>query len=261
MSSGSSWESLLRATHPCDHVVQLYTDEAFLVRAVTHFLGSGLAQGEGGVLVATPDHVTAITERLAATIDLPAALAREQLVFLDAETCLAGLMVNGLPDRAAFLALAHGVLDRVQAAGHATVRLFGEMVNLLWERNLPATIQLEALWGEVLAERRVSLLCSYRLDNFDHHVHRGLLHRISRSHSHLVPVEDYARLDAAVDRAYRDVFGDRSDTTRLRELLVAQPSACVAMPPAQAALVALRDVRADIADDVLTRARHYYTTA
>jgi hypothetical protein len=30
------------------------------------------------------------------------------------------------------------------------------------------------------------------------------------------------------------------------------------MPAAQAALVALRDVRADIADDVLARARVYY---
>jgi hypothetical protein len=258
MSSGSSWESLLRTPRPCDHVVQLYKDQAFLVRAVTHFIGSGLALGEAGVLVATPAHVTAVTERLAATLDVPAALARDQLVMLDAETCLASLMVDGLPDRATFLALARGVLDRVHAAGHAKVRLFGEMVNLLLESNLPATMQLEALWAEVLAEQQVSLLCAYRLDNFDHHVHRGLLHRISRSHSHLVPVEDYERLDAAVDRAYRDVFGDRPDTERLRQLLASQPSAAAEMPAAQAALVALRDVRADIADDVLTRARHYY---
>ena len=260
MSSVSSWESVLRAPRPCDHVVQLYNDEAFLLRAVTHFLGTGLAQGEGGVLVATPSHVKAVTEHLAATIDVPAALARDQLVLLDAETCLAGFMVDGRPDRSAFFTLAHGVLDRVERAGHPRVRLFGEMVNLLWERNLPATVQLEALWSEVLAERHVSLLCAYQIDNFDPQVHRGLLHRITRSHSHLVPVEDYERLDAAVDRAYRDVFGDRPDTARLRELLAGQPSAAATMPPAQAALVALRDVRADIADDVLTRARHYYTT-
>ena len=260
MASGSSWESLLRAPRPCDHVVQLYKDEAFLVRAVTHFLASGLGQGEAGVLVATPDHVTAITVRLGASIDVAAALARDQLVLLDAETCLAGLMVDGRPDRSAFLGLAHGVLDRVEAAGHRKVRLFGEMVNLLWETNLPATVQLEALWSELLTERHVSLLCAYQLDNFDPHVHRGLLHRITRGHSHLVPVEDYEALDAAVDRAYRDVFGDRPDTVRLRELLASQPSAAAAMPAAQAALVALRDVRADIADDVLARASHYYTS-
>lgn len=71
-------------------------------------------------------------------------------------------------------------------------------------------------------------------------------------------VEDDERLDAAVDRAYRDVVGDRADTATLRRLLVSQPSAAAAMPPAHAALVALRDVRGDIADAVLTRARAYY---
>jgi hypothetical protein len=221
-------------------------------------MGAGLATGEAGVLIATPDHVAAVIERLAMTVDVPRARARDQLVLLDAETCLGRFMVDGVPDREAFFALANGVLDRVQAAGHARVRLFGEMVNLLWQDNLPATVKLEALWSEVLAERQVCLLCAYRLDNFDHHVHRGLLHRISRSHSHLVPVEDYERLDTAVDRAYRDVFGDRADTATLRQLLVSQPSAAAAMPPAQAALVALRDVRGDIADAVLSRARDYY---
>jgi hypothetical protein len=239
--------------------VQLYTDEGFLVRAVTHYLSAGLGNGEAAVLVATPGHVTAVREHLGATLDVAAAEAGDQLVVLDAATCLARFMVDGRPDRAAFLALVHGVLDRVQAAGRGKVRLFGEMVNLLVDRNLPATLELEALWDEVLAERQVCLLCAYRLDNFDQRLHRGLLHRISRSHSHLVPVEDYARLDAAVDLAYRDVFGDNPDTATLRRLLVAQPSAArAAMPPAQAALVALRDVRADIAEDVLARARVYY---
>lgn len=258
MAAAPSWQALLRAPQPCDHIVQLYTDERFLVRAVTHFMSAGLATGEAGVLIATPDHVAAVTEQLAATADVARARARDQLVLLDAETCLERFMVDGMPDREAFFALATGVLDRVQAAGHAKVRLFGEMVNMLWQDNLPATVKLEALWSEILAERQVCLLCAYRLDNFDHHVHRGLLPRISRSHSHLVPVEDYERLDAAVDRAYRDVFGDGADTDTLRQLLVAQPSAAASMPPAQAALVALRDVRGDIADAVLARAREYY---
>jgi hypothetical protein len=259
MASPESWRSLLRSPQPRDHVVQLYTDEGFLIRAVTHYLSAGLVDGEAAVLVATPGHVTAVCESLGTTLDVAAAQARDQLVLLDAETCLARFLVDGHPDRAAFLALAHGVLDRAQAAGHGKVRVFGEMVNLLWEHDLPAALALETLWSEVLDERPVCLLCAYRLDNFDRHAHRGPLHRIGRRHSHLVPVEDYERLDAAVDRAYRDVFGEGADTATLRQLLVAQPSAArAAMPRAQAALVALRDVRADIADDVLARTRVYY---
>lgn len=257
--AAESWESLLRAPNTRDHVVQLYTDDDFLLRAVTLFIASGLAQGEAGLLVATPEHRQGITERLAATIDVSAALARDQLVMLDADTCLARFMADGVPDRATFFQMAHGMLDRVQAAGHPTVRVCGEMVNLLCGTNPAAAAELEALWGELLEERPASLLCAYRIDNFDHHAHRGLLHRLGRSHSHLVPVEDYARLEAAVERAYRDVFGYRPDTDRLRELMATQPSALAAMPPAEAALLALRDIRSDIADDVLSRTRYYYT--
>jgi hypothetical protein len=41
--------------------------------------------------------------------------------------------------------------------------------------------------------------------------------------------------------------------------MATQPSALAAMPPAEAALLALRDIRSDIADDVLSRTRYYYT--
>lgn len=43
MSVAPSWEGLLRTPHPCDHLVQLYTDDAFLTRAVAVFVGLGTA--------------------------------------------------------------------------------------------------------------------------------------------------------------------------------------------------------------------------
>lgn len=259
MSTTPGWQSLLRSPQPCDHIVQLYTDEGFLARAVTQFIGAGLLAGEAAVIIATPSHVRAFDARLAATVDVAAARARDQLIVLDAEASLAGLLVDGRPDRERFLGWVNGILDRAQVAGHGRVRLFGEMVNLLCDRDPEATAQVESLWNEVLAARGVSLLCAYRLDNFDRHVHRGLLPQISRSHSHLVPVEHYARLESAVDRAYREVFGAEGDTTSLRELLVGQGAPTPVTPPAEAALIALRGLRTDIADAVLERARHYYT--
>jgi len=77
--------------------------------------------------------------------------------------------------------------------------------------------------------------------------------------SHLVPVEHYQRLESAVDRAFREVFGAEGDTAALRDLLVAGVPPTPAMPPAEAALIALRGLRTDIADAVLERARHYYS--
>jgi len=132
------------------------------------------------------------------------------------------------------------------------------MVDLLWDHNLPATVALETLWNEVLADRRVSLLCAYRIDNFDGEVHRGALDQLTHTHSHVIPVEDYERLEAAVSRAYEDVFGTLGDPGLLREQLATEHHSPAAMPAAQAALVALRQLSPDIADLVLARARQHY---
>lgn len=152
MNATPSREAQLRTPHPCDHLIQLYTDEAFLGRAVARFVGRGLAEGEAAVVIATPAHVDAFTARLAAGgLDVPEIVDRGQLVVLDAEGCLAKFMVDGMPDRAAFFVLVRGVLDGVRAVGYTSIRVFGEMVNLLWDHNLEATVRLEELWNEVLA--------------------------------------------------------------------------------------------------------------
>jgi len=262
IDSQQPWQSLLRTPQPCDHVIQLYTDDDFFARAVAEFLETGFAGGAGAVVVATAPHATAIATRLvAAGFDVAAARERGQLVVADAHGTLAQFMVDGMPDRARFFAAITPVLERVRAAGYREIRAFGEMVDLLWDHNLPATIALETLWNEVLADRRVSLLCAYRIDNFDRDVHRGALHQLTHTHSHVIPVEDYDRLEAAVSRAYEDVFGTLGDPGLRREQLVAEHRSPAAMPAAQAALVALRGLSPDIADVVLARARQHYDAA
>jgi hypothetical protein len=261
MEGPQPWHALYRAPAPRDHVVQLYTDEAFLTRAVGEFAGAGLAQGEGAVLIATPPHLDAFTRALGARLDVDAACARTQLVVLDAQVCLDRFMRGGRPDAEKFFAVIGGVLDRVGAAGYPRVRLFGEMVDLLWNLDLPATLRLEELWSQVLAARGLSLLCAYRIDNFDRRAHRDVLHAISGCHSHLVPVEDYARLERAVDHAYREVFGAESEPALLRQLFARRPAGSPVMPPAQAALLGLREIHRDVAEDVLERARQYYLRA
>lgn len=258
----ASWEDFLRTPAPCDHFVQLYQDEAFLGRAVFHFLGAGLAKREAVVVIATDAHGALFADRLAAAgFDVRDLVDRQQLVVLDAEQCLAQFMVDGMPDRAAFFTLVKGVIDRTRAAGFANVRLYGEMVDLLWDHNLEATLELEALWSEVIADQGVALLCAYRIDNFDRNVHRGILHRLCHCHSHLIPVENYERLDQAVERAYADVFGLSGDGATLRALLMADQPSAPRMPSAQGALMALRQVSPNLADSVLERARLHYDVA
>lgn len=258
----ASWEELLDSSRPCDHLVQLYEHDGFLTRAVVRFLATGLVQEEGAVTIATPDHVRRFAVGLGrAGLDVRDLVDRNQLAILDAEESLARFMVGGMPDRAAFVTLVREVLERVRDAGFSKVRLFGEMVELLRHRSFEAALRLEALWNEVLADERVSLLCAYRLDNFSREAHRNVLHDISRSHSHLIPVEDYPRLGQAVDRAYADVFGTSGDGAALRAVLASRGAGTTHMPPAEGALLALRELSPTLADQVLERARLHYAVA
>jgi hypothetical protein len=252
MRGSATWQGQLEAAGPHDHIAQLYTDDGFLGAAVGIFAGTGLARGEAVALIATPAHLELFAEHIAGA---RAATARGQLVLVNATAVLDRLIVDGLPDRARFMEFATGLLDRLRGRG---VRVYGELVNLLWETNVTAALRIEELWNQLLADRPVPLFCGYRIDNFDPHLQRDVLSRIGPQHSHLIPVADYERLEVAVDQAYADVFGELGEPRALRRVLSASVSGRPAMPPAQAALLALRGVYGRAADAVLERAGHYY---
>lgn len=248
----------MRGAHPCDHLIQAYTDDAFLTRVVADWVGTALARGDGAVIIATAAHAGMFTARLeTGGVDVAAAVAAGQLLLLDAERTLARFMIEGHPGRREFLGVVATALDHVRAAGHRTVRLYGEMVDLLWDKQLAATLELEQLWNEVLADERLSLLCAYRIDELDHHAY-GVLRQVVRRHSRLMPAEDPERLSEAVDRAYAEVFGVSADVTTLRDLMVSRQAPGPALPAAHAALFALDDMPPLLANDIRTRARHHY---
>ena len=260
MKKMSSWDALLAAPDPCDHLVQLYTSDDALASTVARFVEHGLAAGEGVITIATAAHWPKITERLTkAGTDVAAAQARQQLVVCDAHETLSRFMIDGMPDRAAMRMAVMGALDTVRNAGHATVRAFGEMVDILNRRGqLTAAIRLEELWNELLDEERIALFCAYAVDAFDRAEYTATLPSIGHVHSHLMPVEDGERLEHAIDRAFVDVFGVYGDTRVLRELFVCQATDETAMPTAQRAIFALRNLDSRLADAVLERAAAHY---
>src|SRR5687767_262391 len=163
MALATPYVDQLRSPQPCDHLIQLYTDEAFLSRVVIQFLSTGLAACEAAVIIATPAHLSMFAEGLRATgLDVAAMQTRGQLALRDAHASLAEFMVDGMPDRDRFFDVVRPVLADFTKAGFSKTRLYGEMVDLLWNHSMPATVALEQLWNEVLADTRVSLLCAYR---------------------------------------------------------------------------------------------------
>lgn len=147
---------------PCEHLVQIYQDEGVFLDSLEGFIAGGILAGDGVVVIATPEHLVALNERLVArNIDIATAIKSEQYLALDAEETLSKFMVMGWPDEDFFRAFVTNILQR--AKGHnRRVRAFGEMVALLWARgNTGATVQLEHLWHRLCQELSFSLFCAY----------------------------------------------------------------------------------------------------
>ena len=256
----ADWDRLLADAGPSDHVVQLYQDQDFLNRAVCRFAGAALANGEGLILVPTVKHWNAFRPRLIAEgIDVEAAQKRGQLTIVDADETLPRFMRGAMPDSPVFLGLAADVIARARGGSrYEKVRWWGEMVNILWERgDVAASMNLEDLFDQLAHKHDIAIFCSFLMDNFDGEIHPRMLPRLGENHSHLIPVEDYARLERAVADALRDTVGPDEARVLESDLLSRYP-ATYNMPRAQAMLLALRQVLPTVSDSVLQRSGKLY---
>src|SRR4051812_29127743 len=109
----TAWKKILTSPVLGQHVAQVYRDDSFLEEAVSVFIGMGLSQGEGILLVATPAHLERFRERLAALgHSVDAAIARGQWTEIPSEEIRERVIVNGLPDPSAFKALVEEAIMR-----------------------------------------------------------------------------------------------------------------------------------------------------
>jgi hypothetical protein len=259
-TASEPWDGLLAAAGPRDHIVQLYQDQQFLNRAVCRFAAGAIANGEGVILVPTAAHWEAFRPRLETEgVDVKAAQANGQLTVVDADELLPRFMRDAMPDAPLFLGLAADVIANARGRDrYPKVRWWGEMVNVLWEQgNVAASMSLEDQFDRLAKHHEIAIFCSFVMDNFNSEVHSRLLPRLGQNHSHLIPVEDYARLERAVSDALRQTVG-ADDARVLEEQLLANYSQGFQMPRSQALLLALRESLPDVADSVLTRSRKLY---
>jgi hypothetical protein len=145
-----------------DHVVLFYRDERELTERVGEYLLSVIQGGGVAIVVATPDHHRSFERYLAdAGVDVAAACARGAYLALDASETMRGFMVADRPDPAGFWQTISPML-RQAAKAERPVRVFGEMVALLWDAGLiDAAIEVEAMWNELGGQYPFSLLCAY----------------------------------------------------------------------------------------------------
>jgi signal transduction histidine kinase len=196
---GTGHDLVLPASGPT-HRVQFYETEEFLASTVADFLAAGLTVGQSLVVIATEPHRQAFTRRLKVEgFDVEAAAQTGRLMLLDARETLATFMDGPVPNRVRFRATVGAALEaaRGRAAGGTILRLYGEMVDLLWrDGNTDGAIRLEELWNDLATSYEFQLLCAYAMGNFYKSADSERFREICRTHTHVVPTERYVEADA-----------------------------------------------------------------
>lgn len=146
---------------PGDHAVVFYHDNELTGLVGSYLLGA-MADGGVAVIVATPEHRLWVNAWLMqAGVDLGTVTGNGSCVVLDARQTMNGLMHGDWPDAGAFWNALSPVLETASRRNRP-VRVFGEMVALLWDSGLvESAIELEALWSEIAKRYSFSLLCAY----------------------------------------------------------------------------------------------------
>src|SRR5262245_25005306 len=128
MSSLDSASTGRKTSLPHEHVVQFYETDAYLCEAVCRFFADGINNGSPLLMIATPEHLRVVKQRLAEIFDVDAAISAGRFLTFDARDVLNTFIEDELPNPVRFAVNVGGIIDRC-LNGHATLPVFayGEM--------------------------------------------------------------------------------------------------------------------------------------
>ncbi len=180
------------------------------------------------IAIATGAHRNAFAVRLAAAGIAPIAPVHDDgepaVVWLDAAEVLATFTPAGRIDAEAFRREVGSVVAAAAASGRP-VRVYGEMVELLWDAGkVVAALELEELWNAVVREHHCLLMCAYRSTSVSGSDHAEALQRVCRLHSAVITplagehLETGCGEPAVVDVA-AGLFPERAATPRAQRLI------------------------------------------
>jgi hypothetical protein len=158
--------ALSMLTKPSGHLVYPHTNDAHLAEAVGLFASTGLREGEGVILIMTASHSKLIRQRLEREgFDLQKLESSGQLVCDSAEQLIPTFLLDGIVDEHRFKTTFGAMIEKTKSFSgqRRPVRVFGEMVDLLWQSNPRITQRIEELWNDVIEAHSVPLLCAYSL--------------------------------------------------------------------------------------------------
>jgi hypothetical protein len=172
---------------PRDHIVLFYADDGELVQKVGGYLTGAIGKGGAAIVVGTWAHQLALGRRLAqAGIDLAEARSAGLYTELDAADTIDRFVIGDRADAASFWAEITPAIRRAVSLGRP-VRIFGEMVSLLWDAGqIGAAIEVEAMWNELGVQFPFALVCAYPLTSVTDGALHDPLTDVCRAHSAVI---------------------------------------------------------------------------
>lgn len=167
--------------------VQFYGDDGLFLHELHNYIGSALARGTSGIVIATSGHLENLSRKLSRDgVDLAKARTEDRFIAVEAAQALAKFMVDGRPDPVLFSQVLGELIARAEQASlyeNHRVVVFGEMVAVLWaEGKREAAIDLEKLWNSVTRTSTFALRCAYPMQGFSRQQSPTSV-RIGREHS------------------------------------------------------------------------------
>ncbi len=254
MATAKNWKENLAQVAPSQHLVQISHDPHALAEVTAHFVRDGVIAEEGVLLIVSLEQRELISRQLALQgFDLNAWDRNGLVTILDSAAALARLRPSGELAWPVFAQVVGGIV-RDMLKQRAAIRVYGDMVNLLWQAGeRSAAIRLEGFWNSLNKEIPFVLLCAYHVDNLDPKTYATDFEHMCSTHTHLIPADDYQEMEVSLKYAEHKVLGSKLPATLAR--LAQANSRMTAMPPAQAEIIYLNQTLPRIAEKVLAQMR------
>ena len=145
-----------------DHLLHCFANDSQLASAVGLFVQETLAGGNAGLIVATHAHLFQIERFLTSKgMDTEKLQRAGRYIPLDAELALERICLGGrVNSRRFFEWIGHIISNASNSWGR--VRVFGELVSLLWlQGRREEALELEGFWNDLAKVYSFVLFCGY----------------------------------------------------------------------------------------------------
>lgn len=144
-----------------DHAVAYYQDNTYLIKFLIDYFETSKNSNEHFILIAKPSTIKSLYSYSIKHDELKGFMDERKFSLYSADTLIADFIVDGHVNLNKFNKLFNDLISGCINKNHQ-IKIFGEMVAVLWENGLnEAAIELETIWHQLTSMYSIKLFCAY----------------------------------------------------------------------------------------------------